>query len=164
MGVKGRDPILLGGVEGGANLVRVACFAICISFSALASIASAETAGAHVALSRNSPGKTTLIKKSDAACDVSVASKSSRSCLVSLSIIGKYKTRTNFQFADIPSPAEFDRYRITASISIPSHFVNTKNFPNKLFVVLLNDERHAPSSYKDESIIINDQLQGGICV
>lgn len=164
MGVKGRDPFLLGGAEGGVNFVRVACFAICLSFSALASIASAETAGAHVALSGNSPGKTTLITKSDVACDALCASKSSCTCLESLPTIGKYKSRTNFQFSDVPPPAEFDRYRVTASISIPLHFVKTKDVPNKPFVVLLNDERNAPSSFNDEAIAIIDQLQGGICV
>jgi hypothetical protein len=164
LGVKGRNPFLLRGAEGGINFVRVACFAICLSFSALASIASAETAGAHVALSGNSPDKTTLITKSDVACNVLGASKSSCTCLESLSTIGKYKSRTNIQFADVPSPAEFDRYRVIASISIPSHFVKTKNFLNKLFVVLLNDERNPPSSSHDEAMEINDQLQGGICV
>lgn len=67
MGVKGRGPILLRGAEGGANLVRVACFVVCISFSVLASTVSAETGGAHVALGGSSPSKT--LKKSDTACE-----------------------------------------------------------------------------------------------
>lgn len=141
LGVKRRGAIQLRSAEGGANFVGVACFVVCISFSVLSSLASAETVGVHGVVGANSNNKTTLIKKPDAACDAPSPSKNSRSCLVSLSATDKLRAQKGFSFVDVRSPAEFDRYRIAGSINIPLHLVKTKEFLKKLPVVLVNDGR-----------------------
>jgi rhodanese-related sulfurtransferase len=69
------------------------------------------------------------------------ASKSDHSCLVSLSALDTLRSQKDFNFVDVRSPAEYARYRIAGSISIPLHLVKTKAFLKKFPVVLVNEGR-----------------------
>ena len=122
-----------------AGIVRVTGSVICVTFSMLVSIASADTMGMNSVVGASH--KRTLVKKPDASCDVQSTSKNLRSCLVSLSAVDKLRTQKEFNFIDVRSPAEYDHYRIAGSINIPLHLVKTKEFLKKNPVVLVGDGR-----------------------
>lgn len=97
---------------------------------------------AHGVLDTSSSSKITPDKKQDASCDSPVGAKNTRGCLLSLAVIDKLRNQKDFNFVDVRSPSEFDRYRIAGSINIPLHLVKTKVFLKSQPFVLVNEGRN----------------------
>lgn len=64
-----------------------------------------------------------------------------RACLVSLAEAEKIRLKSNSQFVDVRSPADYERARIADSINIPLHLVKTKPFLRNVNVVLVDHGR-----------------------
>ena len=116
----------------------------CVVFVSIASASAADTSLRGTAVAE--PRAKVLVNKPDTSCDAPDASKLkslslNRACLVPLSAIDKLRNQKDFNFVDVRSPAEYDRYHITGSINIPLHQVKTKEFLKKFPIVLVNDGR-----------------------
>ncbi len=140
-GDKSGDAIELRRAGKRARFVCVAGSVVCITFSMLASVATADTAGPRKVVGAD-PHKKTSAKKLGASCDEPSVPKNSHGCLVSLSSVDKLRTQKEFNFVDVRSPAEYDHYRIAGSINIPLHLVKTKEFLKQTSIVLVNDGRN----------------------
>lgn len=64
-----------------------------------------------------------------------------RACLVSLAEAEKIRLKSNSQFVDVRSPADYERVRIADSINIPLHLIKTKPFLRNVNVVLVDHGR-----------------------
>lgn len=100
--------------------------------SAFSPMASAEATGG-----RNAP----VASHQNVGANIPAASKSTRSCLSSLSEAEELHARDNVSFVDVRSPEEYARYHITGSINVPLHMVRTKEFLKTTSVLLVNDGR-----------------------
>lgn len=141
--LRGAD-VRRGSIRKNIGYLCYASVVACVAFSSIATASAADVSlrGAAVAESRTKA----LNNKPNTSCDAPDALKLkslslNRVCLVPLSAIDKLRTQKDFNFVDVRSPAEYDRYHITGSINIPLHLVKTKEFLKKFPIVLVNDGR-----------------------
>ena len=115
---------------------------VCAVFSLITSADAARQNGVAEAESHTKALNNKLVTSCDTLDSSQNKSHSlNKSCLVPLSTIDKLRTQKDFNFVDVRSPAEYDRYHITGSINIPLYLIKTKEFLKKLPVVFVNDGR-----------------------